>query len=87
MYAQPDKLLVGRRFTPSWFLEFLAPNWGLWVGYQMYSASVSPVSTSETFPSDEDGFAWESCGSSIVLMRDCAACLADSGDPSRAFSI
>ena len=51
----------------------------------MSSASVSPVSTSETSSSVEDRFAWENCGSNLVLMRNCAARLANSDDPSRVF--
>ena len=51
----------------------------------MSSASVSPVSTSETSSSVEDRFAWENCRSNLVLMRNCAARLANSDDPSRVF--
>lgn len=65
------------------FLEFLGAC--VSVGYQMSSASTSPVSASETSFPVEDRFAWEYCGSSLALMRDCAARFADSADPSRAF--
>ncbi len=51
----------------------------------MSSASVSPVSTSETSSSVEDRFTWENCGSNLVLMRNCAARLANSDNPSRVF--
>ncbi len=51
----------------------------------MSSASVSPVSTSETSFSVEDRFAWENCKSNLVLMGNCAACLANFDDPSRVF--
>ena len=48
----------------------------------MSSASVSPVSTSETSPSVEDRFAWENCGSNLVL-RICSARLTNFDNPSR----
>ena len=58
----------------------------LCVGYQMSSASASPLSASETSSSVEHRFALENCGSSLVLMRNYAARFANSADPSKAFS-
>ena len=37
------------------------------------------------FFSFKDRFAWENLGSNLVLMRNCAARLANSDDPSRVF--
>ena len=51
----------------------------------MSSASVSSVSTSETSSSVGDRFAWENFGSNLVLMRNCAARLANFDDPSKVF--
>lgn len=59
MYDQPDWLLVE--------IE------GRRVGYQISSASVSPVSMSETSFSAEDTFAWEDCGSNLVFIGNCDA--------------
>ena len=67
------------------FFRTLSPSLGLLCRLPNVFGLCSPVSMSETSSSVEDRFAWENCGSSLVLMRNCAARFADSADPSRAF--
>lgn len=55
--------------VPVKVLNSWSPIGGPWVGYQMSSASVSPVSTSETPSSSEDRFTCGNCGINLVLIR------------------